>query len=260
MITKDIGVGTPLVLIHGFAVNSLIMQSLEEYIDFSGWRRIYVDLPWTKLGLDNSVKSSDDILRTLEQEIHEYLGEERFALVGNSFGAMIARGIAHNNQEKVLGLATLAGVFEPISEQRKLPEKSVIIQDSAFISSLTSDKEDFSDISVIQDKPNYQRFVKYVLPGLTEANAEVMNTVSKKYGLSQVPEETTVGLFEAPSLHLFGRQDHVVGYEDGLQWVGHYKRGTFVVLDQAGHNLHLEQPQLVKPLFENWLLSMRFNG
>lgn len=82
-ITKDTGEGTPLVFIHGFAVNSLIMQALEDTIDFSGWRRIYLDLPWTRQGLDTSIDSSDAVLSAVEKELHHYLGEEPFALVKN---------------------------------------------------------------------------------------------------------------------------------------------------------------------------------
>lgn len=253
MITRDIGEGTPLILIHGFGVNSLIMQALEDYIDFSGWRRIYIDLPWTSRGLDKSVDSADAVLSVVEREVLEYLGQAHFALIGNSFGAMIARGIAHNHKDKVLGLATLAGVFEPLSEKRKVPEKTVLVQDSYFVSTLGKNKEDFIEVSVIQDKPNYERFAKYVLPGLVEADSEVMDAISKRYALDTVPEESTMKPFEAPSLHVFGKQDHIVGFQDGFQWTDHYQKGTYAVLDGAGHNLHLEQPQLVKTLLENWL-------
>lgn len=256
-ITKDTGEGTPLVFIHGFAVNSLIMQALEDTIDFSGWRRIYLDLPWTRQGLDTSIDSSDAVLSAVEKELHHYLGEEPFALVGNSFGAMISRGLAHQHKDKVLGLATLAGVFEPISDKRTVPEKSVIVCDSDFISTLGADKEDFLDISVIQDRPNYERFKKFVEPGFAEADSGVMEAISERYALSYVPEEQATERFTAPALHLFGKQDHLVGYEDGLKWVNHYERGTFVVLNEAGHNVHLEQPQVVKGLFETWLHQIK---
>lgn len=58
---------------------------------------------------------------------------------------------------------------------------------------------------------------------------------------------------EAPSLHLFGRQDHMTGYEDGWRLRDHYVRGTYAVLDAAGHNAHLERPELTAALVKDWL-------
>lgn len=257
MISKDTGTGTPLIFIHGFGVNSLILQSLEEIIDFSGWRRIYIDLPWTKLGLDPSVKSSNDVLHAVEEKVSDYLNQEQFALVGNSFGAMIARSMAHRQRDRVLGLATLAGVFEPQAQRRTLPQKSVVVEDAEFLSALGEHRSEFTDISVIQDEPNYLRFSEYVLPGLLEADAGIMEQISAHYAVTPVPEEVVSEPFDAPALHLFGRQDHIVGYRDGLTWLDHYSRGTYLVVDRAGHNLHLEQPQLVKAAFEDWLLRMK---
>jgi pimeloyl-ACP methyl ester carboxylesterase len=54
-------------------------------------------------------------------------------------------------------------------------------------------------------------------------------------------------------LHLFGRQDHVTGYEDGWKLRDHYVRGTYAVLDAAGHNAHLERPELTAALVKDWL-------
>ena len=36
----------------------------------------------------------------------------------------------------------------------------------------------------------------------------------------------------------------------------HYPRGSFVVLDAAGHNVHLEQPEVTGALFREWLARM----
>lgn len=73
------------------------------------------------------------------------------------------------------------------------------------------------------------------------------------YALDAVPEECHPEPFTAPALHLFGRQDDVVGYEDGLALRDHYPRGSFVVLDAAGHNVHLEQPDITAALVRDWL-------
>lgn len=52
---------------------------------------------------------------------------------------------------------------------------------------------------------------------------------------------------------LTGRQDSLVGYRDAWQLLENYPRGTFAVLDRAGHNVHNEQHQLFNALLGEWL-------
>ena len=60
-----------------------------------------------------------------------------------------------------------------------------------------------------------------------------------------------------PSLHLAGRQDHVVGYLDAWRRIEHYPRASFATLDSAGHNLLFEQSELVSAFVTDWLTRMR---
>lgn len=57
-----------------------------------------------------------------------------------------------------------------------------------------------------------------------------------------------------PVLLLAGRQDIVVGYQDLLETIEEYPRATFAVLDMAGHNLQIEQPELFQSLVEEWMI------
>lgn len=50
-----------------------------------------------------------------------------------------------------------------------------------------------------------------------------------------------------------GRQDNVVGYHDAWRLIEDYPRATFAVLDMAGHNLQIEQPDVFNSLVDNWL-------
>ena len=58
---------------------------------------------------------------------------------------------------------------------------------------------------------------------------------------------------EYPSLIVTGRQDHVAGYQDAWQLIEQYPRAAFAVLDMAGHNLQIEQPDMFNALVNNWL-------
>jgi pimeloyl-ACP methyl ester carboxylesterase len=45
----------------------------------------------------------------------------------------------------------------------------------------------------------------------------------------------------------------VTGFEDQYVLLPHYPRATFAVLDVAGHNLQIEQPELFAALIREWL-------
>jgi pimeloyl-ACP methyl ester carboxylesterase len=45
----------------------------------------------------------------------------------------------------------------------------------------------------------------------------------------------------------------MVGYLDQFDLLPHYPRATYAVLDTAGHNLQIEQPQLFNALMGEWL-------
>jgi pimeloyl-ACP methyl ester carboxylesterase len=59
--------------------------------------------------------------------------------------------------------------------------------------------------------------------------------------------------FPAPALILTGRYDNCCGYRDTFRILDNYPRGTYVVLDCAGHGLPTEQRALFQALVGEWL-------
>ncbi|MCQ1947525.1 MULTISPECIES: alpha/beta fold hydrolase [unclassified Arthrobacter] len=253
MIAREIGNGQPLVLIHGFGVDHRIMLPLEGALGDLAWRRIYLDLPWAEHGSRTPAAGAQEVADGVVEEIRNRLGDEPFALIGNSFGGMVARHVAHTLKDQVLGLATLASVFTAIHEDRVLPPRQIIHRDPALIEAGADGSADFEDEAVLQTADAFAGFSEYVLPGLRGADQALMEQIAADYALDTEPELAHAQPFEAPSLHIFGRQDHVTGYEDGWAVRENYPRGTFTVLDAAGHNLHLERPALVSALMRDWI-------
>ncbi|MFC9770083.1 MULTISPECIES: alpha/beta fold hydrolase [unclassified Pseudarthrobacter] len=240
-------------MIHGFGVDHRIMLPLEDAIGDCGWRRIYIDLPWAAGASGGKAASAHQVAQGVMDDIRDYLGNRPFAVVGNSFGGMLARYVAHELRAQVLGLATMAGVYEPVHAARDLPRRKVIRQDDSVLAMAGPSRDDFEGMAVIQSLDTLDAFTRYVLPGLRDADQTVLESVGGEYALPVEPEVAHPAPFEAPSLHLFGRQDHVTGYEDGWKLRDHYVRGTYAVLDAAGHNAHLERPDLTSALLKDWL-------
>jgi len=50
-----------------------------------------------------------------------------------------------------------------------------------------------------------------------------------------------------------GRRDQVVGYADSAELLERYPRATLAVIEDAGHALMHEQPELLAALVSDWL-------
>ncbi|WP_308222898.1 alpha/beta hydrolase [Curtobacterium citreum] len=254
MIARVLGSGRPLVALHGFGVDHRIMLPLADAVQDLPWRLVFLDLPWAAAAaVTATATSAADVADEVLAEIDGHLGDEPFAVIGNSFGGMIARHVAHERRNRVLGVATLAGVVHPAHADRVVPERTVLHTEPSVLEAAGDVREAFEEVSVVQDAAAFAAFERYVLPGLRGADPAVMDRIAADYALDAVPEERHPEPFTAPALHVFGRQDDVVGYEDGLALRDHYPRGSFVVLDAAGHNVHLEQPGITAALIRDWL-------
>jgi pimeloyl-ACP methyl ester carboxylesterase len=72
-----------------------------------------------------------------------------------------------------------------------------------------------------------------------------------------LPDEDADIVFGGPVSVITGRQDGIVGYADQFHSMRHYPRGTFAVIDAAGHYLPFEQPALLRSLTQDWLHRTR---
>lgn len=251
---EDIGEGRPVVMIHGFSPDHRLMKGCMEpvFTDMGEWRRIYIDLPGMGATKQyEGIESSDDMLQAVLELIQKLIPAQQYLLVGESYGGYIARGIIKHQQELVGGVAFICPVILPDVEDRHLPEHQVIQADEAFLSSLSPEEADyFSSGHVVLDEYNWLRHKEEVLSGRLSSDEDFLMKVKEKYSFSfevdQIP-------FDHPALFLLGRQDGVVGYKDAIDVMEMYPRGTFAVLDTAGHNLQIEQAEVFTRLMIEWL-------
>jgi pimeloyl-ACP methyl ester carboxylesterase len=59
--------------------------------------------------------------------------------------------------------------------------------------------------------------------------------------------------YGGPTVVVAGRLDSTVGYAAATDLVDHYPHASLAVLDDAGHALPHEQPDLLRALFAEWL-------
>ena len=249
------GEGTPVLALHGWTPDHRLMTGCLEpiFADLPGYRRLYPDLPGMGRSPAGSIDSSDGILAAVQAFIDAQIGDEPFILIGESYGGYLARGLIARQPDRILGLGLICPIGVALEQaERKRPDHVVLQSDPGLLDSLTEQEVgDFTEITVVQTATTYHHYRDDVAPGLEIADAEAMERIRKNWALTIAPESGP--LYTRPTVILCGRQDSVTGYEDQYPLLPHYPRATYAVLDMAGHNLQIEQPDLLAALFREWL-------
>jgi pimeloyl-ACP methyl ester carboxylesterase len=251
---EEIGSGTPILMIHGFSPDHCLMKGCMEPIfqERDGYRRIYIDLPGMGQTKDyESIKNSDEMLEAVIQFIDTTLPDQSFLIAGESYGGYITRGVIAKMPERVMGAAFICPMIIPDKNKRTLPEHANIQVDHEFLTTLTEEeREDFKGIHVMLDEYTWKRYNQEVVAGMKIADPAFLEKISGAYGFTfRIDEE----VFPKPSVFLVGRQDHITGYQDAYDILDKYPRATFSILDTAGHNLQIEQDQLLNVHIIDWL-------
>jgi pimeloyl-ACP methyl ester carboxylesterase len=100
------------------------------------------------------------------------------------------------------------------------------------------------------DEYTWKRYNEEVVAGMKITDPAFLEEISQAYGFTlKIDQE----VFPKPSVFLVGRQDHITGYQDVYDILDRYPRATFSVLDTAGHNLQIEQAELLNVHISEWL-------
>lgn len=240
------GTGVPLVALHGAAVDhGDIAVGIEDVIPKSGYRRIYPDLPGMGYSSSDGLTSNDGVVSVLIEFI-ERVGAQPVMLVGHSYGAYLARGVAARRPDLVLGLALLC----PVAEQsHDVPEHSVVRQDDDAYDELDpAQRAKFDDYFVVRTAANARRFRDHTWPGITLVDEGALGRIFAGWTV-----DVGSSTFSAPTLIVAGRRDSVVGYVDAMRLSERYPRATLAVIDDAGHALMHERPEPLGALVTDWL-------
>lgn len=244
----------PLFMVHGNGVDHRILKPLGAALEATQiFDMHYIDLPGfgTCPPLANA-GGLPELANWLEQLIRKTAGAGRFALLGNSLGALLCQEMADRFPGQAQGLFLLAPVVFPDAARRTVPQPQVAVEDPGLLARLEPRQAQlFSDVAVVQSAEAWQRFEQWVLPGLECSNLRAMAKLSKRYFLDPLPVERERQL-DIPVTIVCGKQDHVTGYLDPERLAHRYPLMKVRVLDQAGHNVHLDQPEQVMAEVRDW--------
>jgi pimeloyl-ACP methyl ester carboxylesterase len=253
-----IGEGRPVVILHGFGVDHRQMTGCLEpiFVKRKQWKRIYIDLPGMGSSFaDLKMANSDKVLQLISSLIDKVIGQKEFVLVGHSYGGYLARALVIERAPQIKGLLLITPMAHPkMKAEKYLPQKKIAYIDSDFIESL--DKKDatiFTSLAVIQTKRVYERFVVEIKPGMADANQDfLLKLRAEGYSLSYDPNLSDIRLVE-PTLILTGRNDYLQGYEMPFHLLDFFPEAEFVVVNNAGPLLQIEQEELFNFHVNRWL-------
>lgn len=251
---KDFGEGIPIIMLHGYSPDHRLMTGCMEPV-FSkrdGWRRIYIDLPGMGVTKNYSdISSSDEMLDAVLEFIQAIIPNQSYLIAEDSYGGYLTRGVIQKQKEKVLGAGFICPVILPSAEKRTVEKHKILNIEKSFIEKLSKEElKDFSSNNVVLDAYTWLRYNQEILSGCEIADEKFLDKVQSKYGFTFEIDQSD---FDKPSIFFLGRQDSTVGYKDALDLINNYPRGTFAILDKAGHNLQIEQPEIFNSLINEWL-------
>lgn len=250
----EIGSGKPVLVLHGGKLDHRhILDALEPVFDgVPGWKRIYADLP----GCGGStgfahVRSQDDVLQEVATFANAAAAGVPLAVIGESRGSYIAQGLGHAHPHLVSGLALIVPGGTSAA-QGTLPEPVALVPDAALIAGLEPALRDRAERLVVQTAGIVGKIRQTKLPAGALHDPALEARVQERF-LFSFHDAMNGAAFDKPALIVAGRQDSIVGCHDAVAMQGRYSRGTFALLDCAGHSPGWERPELFRALMRDWL-------
>ena len=89
------------------------------------------------------------------------------------------------------------------------------------------------------------------MPALNSADWDFLNNVlegSFSFNVDDLKDKC-----EIPTLIIAAKKDCEVGYKDQFDLMRIYTNSTYCAVENAGHNLQIEQPEVFESIVKSWL-------
>ena len=250
------GMGRPLLVIHGWSADHrYMMADLEPNFDESSiWQRIYFDLPGhgtttAPLWLNNQTQMFEIVTKFIEQVI----GDQKFGVIGNSYGGYLSLGLVRKMPHRLLGAALLVPDLPDDFNNRQTTDALTIVEDMSLFGNLQSDEQWIPGGLVEHSQYALDEIRAHDMPGYRASDDDLLERLNMNY-LLPVEVRHASEPFVQPSLIALGHQDATVGYERQLQLLPEFPRATVAVVDMAGHYLgRVERPKVFNSLVRDWI-------
>ena len=244
------GTGRPVLVLHGAGVDHREVEACFEpvFAGVPGFRRIYPDLPGMgRTVAPEGLRSAEDVLDTLLDFAGQVTDGIGHLLIGHSAGAYYAQAMAARAAGQVAGLALICPLLPGL---RDVPEHRVVVGEGEI------GDDDFRSYFVIQTPEMLERYERHVRPAAALVDRAALERIGERWELAR-----DRGLaYDGPTLVVAGRLDSTVGYAAAADLLGRYPHASLAVVDEAGHALPHEQPELLRALVAEWVSRVERSG
>ena len=239
------GSGRPVLVLHGAGVDHREAEACFEpaLAGVPGLRRVYPDLPGMgRTVAPESLRSADDVLDTMLDFADDVSGDSPYLVIGHSAGGYYAQAMAARRSEQVAGLALVCPLLSGV---RDVPEHRVVVGSGAIGDDV------FRSYFVVQTPEMLDRYERLVAPAAALADAAALQRIGERWEVSPAPP------YPGPTVVVAGRLDSTVGYAAAVDLLDEHPRASLAVVDEAGHALPHERPELLRILLVEWLVRVR---
>jgi pimeloyl-ACP methyl ester carboxylesterase len=240
------GTGRPVLVLHGADVDHRETEAGFEpaLSGVAGLRRVYPDLPGMgRTTAPETLRSADDVLDTLLDFADAVTGGTAYLLIGHSAGAYFAQAMAARRPAQVAGLALVCPLLPGV---RDVPAHRVVVGTGALGDDV------FRSYFVVQTAEMLDRYERSVAPAAALVDEAAMERIGERWALT--PDGAPA--YAGPTVVVAGRLDSTVGYAAAIDLLDHHPHASLAVLDDAGHALPHEQPDLLRALLAEWLVRV----
>ena len=217
----------------------------------AGLREIYLDLPGHGDSPGTGQADSLTILGTVCSWLESHLDGPAL-LAGASYGAYLAAGIARQRPMLARGLLLVCPGVRVRPAERDLPEDEPPAAAADWLAAAPAELRAHLDLALGHRTVAVVATVLQALDAGGPGDEHYQDKLFAGPGYA-LPDEDTDFSFGGPVTVITGRHDRVVGYADQFRSMRAYPRGTYTVVDAAGHYLPFEQPDLLRALTQDWV-------
>ena len=251
----DGGTGEIILMIHGFGANKDSWNRFARYLTDS-FRVIAIDLP----GHGDST-SDDEWKYDFESQVSrlstfiDRIGIDRFHIIGNSMGGVIAINYTHQNPERTitLGLMNSGGVLSPTkSEYMHLLEKGINPL-------LVNSRDEFDNmLAFVMAKPPYiPWFVKDAVYEQYMKRQSINEKIFRDISTQETIKTSLLSKVDIPVFIIWGKQDRVLDVSSVAKLEKSFPRSYSVILEDAGHAPMVEKPKTSAAHYTKFLKKLK---
>ncbi len=247
----DLGTGSVVVLLHGFPFNRSMWREQIEFLSARGYRCIAPDL--RGLGENKSygeIATMEDMARDVAALMDE-LKINRAVICGLSMGCYVAFEFAHLFPSRVEALVLAGARAEGAdkAEKKSREQQAKRVLEQGMTHAIDSILQSLLSRRTLTEKPDVVSRVREMV-----ASTDPRGAAAAQRGMAARRDyRDDLANISAPTLIIAGREDGVRKPIDAESIHQGIKNSRLEVIDEAGHLMNMEQPEIVNSVMLEFL-------